>query len=604
MLIIFKELTKQFEQSLLDSLEKNDKKGEFEILRKNLITQSSKEEFGDYQCNVCLSLSKIYKKNPRDISNDFINLLNRNKIIAKFCKSLEIAGPGFINIKLKDEVLINEIKSNIQCQRGGVPQIKKDFDSSLSNKVIVDFSSPNIAKEMHVGHLRSTIIGDSIARIFELRGYQVLRLNHVGDWGTQFGMLITQLKDLYSNDLEEIGKIKISDLVEFYKESKKRFDNESEFQKRSRDEVVKLQSGDIKSIKAWKLLCDQSRKEFGEIYKNLKIKIEERGESFYNPFLKSVIEDLNLKKILVEDQGAKCVFLDGMTNKEGKPLPLIIQKKDGGFNYATTDLAAIRYRFNKPPNGDDASRIIYVTDHGQANHFAGVFQVAKKAKWIPDNCQVDHVPFGLVQGIDGKKLKTREGETIRLKDLLKEAVRRAKEDLLKRLEDENRYETEDFIANTSRIIGLGAVKYADLSQNRITNYQFSFDKMLSLNGNTAPYLLYTLVRIEGIKRKNDFVYDSKDFQYMNYEHKSEWKLIRKLLRFDEVIISIEKDLMPNRLCNYLFELCQTFNRFYDQVPILKEEKNIKISRLNLCDLTAKTLKLSLKLLGIETLERM
>jgi len=271
---------------------------------------------------------------------------------------------------------------------------------------------------MHVGHLRSTIIGDSISRIFELRGYQVLRLNHVGDWGTQFGMLITQLKDLYSNDLEEIGNIKISDLVEFYKESKKRFDNESEFQKRSREEVVKLQSGDIKSIKAWKLLCDQSRKEFDEIYKNLKIKIEERGESFYNPFLKSVIEDLNFKKILVEDQGAKCVFLDGMTNKEGKPLPLIIQKKDGGFNYATTDLAAIRYRFNKPPNGDDASRIIYVTDHGQANHFAGVFQVAKKAKWIPDKCQVDHVPFGLVQGIDGKKLKTREGETIRLKDLL------------------------------------------------------------------------------------------------------------------------------------------------------------------------------------------
>jgi len=233
MLIIFKELTKQFEKSLLDSLEKNDKKGEFEILRKNLITQSSKEEFGDYQCNVCLSLSKIYKKNPRDISNDFINLLNKNKSIAKLCKSLEIAGPGFINIKLKDDVLINEIKSNIQCKRAGVTLIQKNLNNGLSNKVIVDFSSPNIAKEMPVGHLRSTIIGDSISRIFELRGYQVLRLNHVGDWGTQFGMLITQLKDLYSNDLEEIGKIKISDLVEFYKASKKRFDNESEFQKRA-----------------------------------------------------------------------------------------------------------------------------------------------------------------------------------------------------------------------------------------------------------------------------------------------------------------------------------------------------------------------------------
>ncbi len=604
MLIIFKELTKNFELSLLDSLEKNNKKGEFENLSKNLITQSSKEEFGDYQCNVCLSLSKIYKKNPREISNDFVNLLNKNKSISKLCKSLAIAGPGFINIKLKDEVLINEIKSNIQCQRAGVPLIQKNLNNDLSNKIIVDFSSPNIAKEMHVGHLRSTIIGDSISRIFELRGYEVLRLNHIGDWGTQFGMLITQLKDLYSNDLKEIEKIQISDLVEFYKASKKRFDNESEFQKRSREEVVKLQSGESKSIQAWKLLCDQSRKEFDEIYQNLNIKINERGESFYNPFLKGVIEDLNFKKILVEDQGAKCVFLDGMTNKEGKPLPLIIQKKDGGFNYATTDLAAIRYRFNKAPNGDDASRIIYVTDHGQANHFAGVFQVAKRAKWIPDKCQLEHVPFGLVQGIDGKKLKTREGQTIRLKDLLKEAVSRAKEDLLKRLENENRYETEEFISHTSRIIGLGAVKYADLSQNRITNYQFSFDKMLSLNGNTAPYLLYTLVRISGIKRKIDFVYDSKDFQSINYEHHSEWKLIRKLLKFDEVIISIEKDLMPNRLCNYLFELCQTFNRFYDQVPILKEEKNKKISRLNLCELTAKTLRLSLELLGIETLERM
>jgi len=604
MLLILKELTKNFELSLLDSLEKNNKKGEFENLSKNLITQSSKEEFGDYQCNVCLSLSKIYKKNPREISNDFVKVLNENKSISKLCKSLEIAGPGFINIKLKDDVLINEMKSNIQCQRAGVPLIKKNLNNGLSNKVIVDFSSPNIAKEMHVGHLRSTIIGDSISKIFELRGYEVLRLNHIGDWGTQFGMLITQLKDLYSNDLKEIEKIKISDLVEFYKASKKRFDNESEFQKRAREEVVKLQNGEIKSIQAWKLLCDQSRKEFDEIYQDLNIKLNERGESFYNPFLKGVIEELKLKKILVEDQGAKCVFLDGMSNKEGKPLPLIIQKKDGGFNYATTDLAAIRYRFNKAPNGDDASRIIYVTDHGQANHFAGVFQVAKRAKWIPDKCQLDHVPFGLVQGIDGKKLKTREGETIRLKDLLKEAVRRAKEDLLKRLKNENRYENEEFISHTSRIIGLGAVKYADLSQNRITNYQFSFDKMLSLNGNTAPYLLYTLVRIAGIKRKIDFVYNSKDFQSINYEHQSEWKLIRKLLKFDEVIISIEKDLMPNRLCNYLFELCQTFNRFYDQVPILKEEKNKKVSRLNLCELTAKTLRLSLELLGIETLERM
>ncbi len=603
MQVIFKKLTKIFEETLLESLIKNAKKEEFERIRKNLINQATKEDFGDYQCNICLVLSKIYKRNPREIAIAFIETLKENKKISNLCEDLEIAGPGFINIKLKNKVLIEEIKSNIKCPRAGVPLSHKN-NSHHKKKVIVDFSSPNIAKEMHVGHLRSTIIGDSISKIFEFRGYIVLRLNHIGDWGTQFGMLITQLKDLYGSDLNEIDRIKISDLVEFYKVSKKRFDNETEFQKRSREEVVQLQSGDKKSIEAWKLLCNQSRKEFDQIYKKLNIKIKERGESFYNPFLKSIIEDLNNQGILVEDQGAKCVFLDGMANKEGNPLPLIIQKKDGGFNYATTDLAALRYRFNKEPYGDNAARIIYVTDHGQSNHFEGVFQVAKRANWIPKDCQVNHVPFGLVQGIDGKKLKTREGNTIKLKDLLSESVKRAKDDLLKRLENESRFENDNFILNTSKVIGIGAVKYADLSQNRITNYQFSFEKMLSLNGNTAPYLLYTLVRISGINRKNNMTEDAINLESISYSHDLEWKLIKKLLKFDEVIISIEKDLMPNRLCNYLFELCKTFNRFYDKVPILKAEMGTKISRLTLCTLTEKTLKLSLELLGIETLERM
>ena len=342
MQVIFKELTKSFEETLLVSLIKNEKKEEFEKIRKNLINHASKEEFGDFQCNICLVLSKIYKRNPREIAIAFVQTLKENKTISNLCENLEIAGPGFINIKLKNKILIEEIKSNIKCPRAGVPLSKNNKNSHSKKTVIVDFSSPNIAKEMHVGHLRSTIIGDSISKIFELRGYIVLRLNHIGDWGTQFGMLITQLKDLYSSNLKEIDRIKISDLVEFYKASKKRFDNETEFQKRSREEVVKLQSGNKKSIEAWKLLCNQSRKEFDQIYKTLNIKIKERGESFYNPFLKSIIEDLNYKKILVEDQGAKCVFLDGMTNKEGNPLPLIIQKKDGGFNYATTDLAALR----------------------------------------------------------------------------------------------------------------------------------------------------------------------------------------------------------------------------------------------------------------------
>tara|TARA_Y100001978_G_scaffold203511_1_gene230310 strand:- start:17333 stop:19147 length:1815 start_codon:yes stop_codon:yes gene_type:complete len=604
MLEISNVLTKYFEISLKENLNKNNKIELFENIRKNIIVQSSKEEFGDYQSNISLILSKIYGQNPREIALDFIEDVKSIKEVTKLCEKLEIAGPGFINISLKKSILINKLISNLQCSRLGIPLAFSSSNNATNNKIIIDFSSPNIAKEMHVGHLRSTIIGDSLARIFELRGYVVKRINHVGDWGTQFGMLIAHLKDVIPEALISEEQIKIGDLVEFYKESKKRFDDEINFQKKAREEVIKLQRGDLDSISAWKLLCNQSRKEFNLIYKKLDIKIEERGESFYKPFLNSIIEELESKNISIDDQGAKCVFIDGLSNKEGKPFPLIIQKKDGGFNYATTDLAAIKYRLTQSPKGDGARRIIYVTDQGQSNHFYSVFQVARKANWIPEGCSVDHVPFGLVQGSDGKKLKTREGKTVRLKDLLNEAIKKAKEDLTLRLKKENRNENIIFIEKTSKVIGISAVKYADLSQNRITNYQFSFKKMLALNGNTAPYLLYTLVRISGINRKNESNQIKLDKNKMIYNHPLEWKLLKKLLKYDEVIISVENDLMPNRLCTYLFELCQTFNRFYDQLPILKAERNIKASRLNLCHLTGKTLKLSLELLGIEHLERM
>ena len=604
MLKTFNILKKYFEISLKENLNNNNKITEFENVRKNIIVQSSKEEFGDYQSNVSLVLSKIYSQNPRSIAIEIINLVKKNNEIIDIVEKLEIAGPGFINITIKEEVIIDQLIRNLECKNIGIPKAYSKDEKNINKKIIVDFSSPNIAKEMHVGHLRSTIIGDTISRIFELRGFEVLKINHVGDWGTQFGMLIAYLKDEYPETISNISGIDIGDLVTFYKASKKKFDEQIEFQNKAREEVIKLQSGNKESILAWKLLCNQSRKEFDLIYKTLKIKLEERGESFYNPYLKSVVDELKSKKIAVEDQGAQCVFLDGLSNKEGKPLPLIIQKKDGGYNYATTDLAAIRYRFSKEKNGDGAKKIIYVTDQGQSNHFFGVFQVAKKANWIPKGCEVIHVPFGLVQGIDGKKLKTREGNTIRLKDLLRESIKRAREDLLTRIKSEGRQEEDSFIENTSNIIGIGAVKYADLSQNRITNYQFSFDKMLSLNGNTAPYLLYTLVRISGINRKDNLLISEERFTSLSFKYDQEWRLLKKLLKYDEIILSVENDLMPNRLCNYLFELCQIFNRFYDQLPILKAETNIKNSRLALCSLTEKTLKLSLNLLGIETLERM
>ena len=570
------------------------------------IVAASKPEFGDFQINCALSLAKEIKQPPRDIAKQIADQLQKDNDFVDICNPPLIAGPGFINLSINSKTLISEIHFRLNDKRLGVPlkkfSSKKIEEGKNNNRVIIDFSSPNIAKEMHVGHLRSTIIGDSLARVLEFCGYEVLRLNHVGDWGTQFGMLITHLKEVVPEALHTKDVVEIGDLVNFYRQAKKRFDEDQIFQNQSRSEVVNLQAGEPESLIAWQLLCNQSRKEFQKIYDRLDIKLTERGESFYNKYLVDVISDLKIKNLLKNDQGAQCVFLDGLVGKDGKPQPIIIQKSDGGFNYATTDLAAIRYRLTTPPEGDGGFRLIYVTDAGQASHFSGVFQIAKLAQWIPTDCQIEHVPFGLVQGEDGKKLKTRSGETIRLVDLLDEAILRAKEDLKDRLKTESRSENESFIDKVSTTVGIAAIKYADLSQNRVSNYQFSFDKMLSLQGNTAPYLLYALVRIAGISRKGgDLNVSSQNIQFNETQ---EWALIRKLLQFDCIIAEVEKELLPNRLCGYLFELSQIFNRFYDQVPILKANEPSRTSRLALCSITADTLKLGMSLLGIPTLERM
>ncbi len=565
------------------------------------LVAASKPEFGDFQINGALQFAKLLKLSPRQIAAEIVDQLNKDVDFLKLVETVEIAGPGFINISLSSTCLINELQSRLNDSRLGVPFVNKNESGHLPG-IVVDFSSPNIAKEMHVGHLRSTIIGDSLSRIFEFRGYRVIRINHVGDWGTQFGMLITHLKDVAPTALEEGDSYDLGDLVAFYREAKKRFDSDQNFKLKSREEVVLLQRGNVQSLKAWKLLCSKSRDDFQIIYDRLDINLIERGESFYNQFLNDVVMELDNLGLLVVDQGAKCVFLQTSTGKDGKALPVIIQKTDGGYNYATTDLAAIRYRFQEVPNGDGAFRIIYVTDSGQASHFSGVFEVARRAKWVPEGGRLEHVPFGLVQGEDGKKLKTRSGETVRLRDLLDEAIERSKNDLCRRLDSEGREENETFILNVSTTVGIAAVKYADLSQNRITNYQFSFDKMLSLQGNTAPYLLYALVRISGISRKAvNLDISLKTFEF---SQKQEWSLLRKLLKFDEVILDVEEELLPNRLCTYLFELSQLFNRFYDQVPILKADGIPRCSRLALCKLTADTLRLGLGLLGIPTLERM
>ncbi len=558
---------------------------------KPLVVPTSNPKFGDYQSNIALSLAKILGQSPLAIAEQIITHLNLTDI----CEPATIAGAGFINLTLKLTYLETQISAIQNDANLGVAKATHPL------KVVVDFSSPNIAKEMHVGHLRSTIIGDCIARVLEFRDHEVLRLNHVGDWGTQFGMLIAYLREAYPEALITADALDIGDLVSLYKQAKIRFDEDDSFSETARQEVVKLQAGDKESRHAWQLLCQQSRREFQVIYDLLDIKLTERGESFYNPFLPEIINELDKQGLLQKDQGATCVFLDGFTNKSGEPLPLIVQKSDGGYNYATTDLAALKYRIEK----DQAERIIYVTDAGQANHFAQFFQVAKRAGFIPENVEVVHVPFGLVQGEDGKRLKTRSGETIKLRELLDEAIERTRADVEKRLAEEGRTESKEFIENVAQVVGIGAIKYADLSQNRISNYIFSYDKMLSLQGNTAPYMLYAYARVQSISREG-----SIDFDALATDAKiilgdaTELVLAKTIFQLGEIIQEVEDNLLPNRLCEYLYDLSKKFNKFYETCPVLKSDEPVRTSRLILCHLTARTLKLGLSLLGIPVLERM
>ncbi|HBB34030.1 MAG TPA: arginine--tRNA ligase [Cyanobacteria bacterium UBA8803] len=556
-----------------------------------MLVPASNPKFGDYQSNAALSLTKKLGQPPRVIAENIVKHID----IIDICEPPVIAGPGFINFTLKPEYLAAQLNTIQIDPRLGVELVKKP------ERAIVDFSSPNIAKEMHVGHLRSTIIGDCISRILEFRGHEVLRLNHVGDWGTQFGMLIAYLREVCPAALTTSEAVDLGDLVNFYRQAKQHFDADEAFQEAARQEVVQLQAGAADTRHAWQLLCEQSRKEFEVIYDLLDIHLTERGESFYNPLLPDVVAELDRLGLLVVDAGAKCVFLEGFTNKDGNPLPLIVQKSDGGYNYATTDLAALRYRIGQ----DGAERIIYVTDAGQANHFAQVFQVARRAGWISDGVEVVHVPFGLVLGEDGKRLKTRSGDTVRLRDLIDEAIARFRDYLEEKIKQEGREETEEFKANVAKVVGISAVKYADLSQNRNSNYVFSYDKMLAPLGNTAPYLLYAYARIQSISRKGNIDFEALGGEVrILLEEGTELVLAKHLLQLGEVLSNVEQDLLPNRLCLYLYELSEKFNQFYEQCPVLKSEEPQRSSRIRLCDLTARTLQLGLSLLGIPVLDRM
>ena len=546
----------------------------------------------------------------------------------------EIAGPGFINLKFKKEYLSSAVTAMAKDAKGrlGIPK------TSRKQKIVVDFSSPNIAKEMHVGHLRSTIIGDTLSNVLEFAGHEVVRLNHVGDWGTQFGMLVEHLRDEFPDAMgtETAKNVDLGDLVILYKAAKKRFDVDDDFKLRAREGVVKLQAGNPEELAAWETLCAASRVEFEkvrmptcrtnlsiqlarvinflkwQIYEALDINgLHERGESFYNPYLNGVVVDLEKQGLAVESEGATVVFVDGFTARDGTSLPIMVRKSDGGFNYATTDLAAIRHRaqMSASDGGEEANRVLYVTDAGQSQHFDMVFKAAGMANFIPEGVSLEHVPFGLVQGEDGKKFATRSGDTVKLKDLLNEAIRIAGEDVMSRTVDPTA-EMDERLKQVAKIVGIGAVKYADLSMNRESNYRFSYERMLSLNGNTAPYMLYAYARICGIIRKVIGQTEGDTLQWPEpsetmITHDAEMQLIRNLIKLPDILNEVERDLYPNRLCDYLFETSQKFNNFYENCSVLNAETSeLKASRLSLCVAAAGTIRLGLELLGIQTVERL
>jgi arginyl-tRNA synthetase len=549
------------------------------------LVKSKDPQFGDYQCNSAMKLAKQLAMPPRTVAATLVKALpsNANEI----CHSVEIAGPGFINIKLNPVFLAHQLNQAFKSKT-----ILSQTDHQ--QRVIIDFSSPNIAKEMHVGHLRSTIIGECLSRVFEALGHNVLRLNHVGDWGTAFGMLIAHIKSLPDFSLERVSSFTLTDLMHLYRQSKVRFDADASFKKQAQQEVVLLQSGEKEALAIWQIICDISEKAYQEIYTLLDAKIEVRGESFYNPMLPSIVKEMEDKGLISLSDGAKCIFLEGFTNREGNPFPLMLQKSDGGFNYDTTDMAAIAQRIRE----EHADRIIYVTDSGQSTHFQMIFKAAEKAEILdPKKIRVDHVPFGLVLGPDGKKFRTRSGETERLIDLLLAANTHA--DSILRLRNPDW--TEDEYRSTAQILGIGAIKYADLSCHRMSDYVFSYDRMLRFEGNTAAFVMYSYVRTTSIQRKVG-KQPLGDVLPIDLEHPSEIALAKVLCQFSETLNEVADTLLPNRLTEYLYSLAEEFNAFFRDCRVEGDPRQKQ--RLALVILTEWTLEKGLHLLGIQVPEKM
>ncbi|KAG5888383.1 hypothetical protein JTB14_035689 [Gonioctena quinquepunctata] len=557
-----------------------------------LALSGSNPKFGDYQCNSALQLANIYKQLgkkvvPRDIGVQIVENVPYNELI----DTLEVAGPGFVNIYLNKRFGVQNLSKILE---NGVqpPQLSK------KHRVVVDFSSPNIAKEMHVGHLRSTIIGESISRLLEFLGHDVLRINHVGDWGTQFGMLVAHLQDTYPDF--HVKAPPISDLQAFYKESKKRFDEDEEFKKRAYASVVQLQKFEPTHKKAWEMICEVSRRDFQKIYDRLDISLVERGESFYQSRMEKIVKELGARGLLEEDEGRKVMWGD-------QTIPLTVVKSDGGFTYDTSDLACIKQRIEE----ENADWIIYVVDAGQATHFSVLFSCARKAGILTPNVRVDNVCFGVVLGEDKKKFKTRSGDTVRLQDLLNEGLKRALEKLKEKERDS--VLTPEELKEAQEAVAYGCIKYADLSHNRNHEYVFSFDKMLEDKGNTAVYLLYACTRIKSIARNANFtreqIKELSRTHTVSLGHEKEWKLGKVLLRFPDVLLKITKDLCLHHLCEYAYEIATTFTEFYDSCYCIEKDSSGDIVKVNhgrilLAEATAMVLEKCFDIIGLKAVAKM
>ena len=542
----------------------------------------------DAQVNGSLALAKAMGATPRDIAVKVLEVAELQDI----CSSTEVAGPGFINLTFANEFLARELVAASSDEKLGVAS------APTPRRVVIDYSAPNVAKEMHVGHLRSTVIGDALVRMLMYVGNTVVRENHVGDWGTPFGMLIEHLID--SGEVNAAKELSIGDLDSFYRSARKKFDESEEFQKRARTRVVALQGGDAETLRLWKLLVEESTRYFQTIYKTLGVLLQDSdvmGESAYNPLLPQVVERLDKLKMLTTSDGADVVFPDGFTNRENQPLPLIIRKTDGGYNYATSDLACVIDRVERL----DSSLLLYVVGAPQAQHLQMVAAVAKQAGWLQAPREMVHVAFGNVLGADRKMLKTRSGDTIKLDALLTEAVERAAAAVAQK----NPELSADKQSEIARIVGIGAVKYADLSTDRIKDYTFDWDRMLSFDGNTSPYLQYAHARICSIFRRANVERASVRGVTPIIEHAAEHELAMRVLQFDSAFWDTLDKYSPHRLCTYLYDLASSFSSFYEQCSVLKADTDDqRNSRLMLCDLTARVMQAGLGVLGIEAPEQM